>query len=89
MAPVGKRVGAVEEGEGGINGGGRRLDFGDGCMMQCADDALLSCTLETCMVLVTIVTPINSIKKKDKQIHIPETEKKKKQIGTYKIVMGM
>ena len=58
---------------------GMETDFtvSDGCTMHCADDALLSCTLETCMVLVTIVTPINSIKKKDKQIHIPETEKKK------------
>ena len=25
--------------------------FGNGCMMQCAHDVLLSCTLETCMVL--------------------------------------
>ena len=25
--------------------------WGDGCMMQCADGVLLSCTLEICMVL--------------------------------------
>lgn len=31
-------------------------------MMHCADDVFLSCTLETYMVLVTNVTPINSIK---------------------------
>ena len=30
--------------------------------MQCEDDVLLSCTLATCMVLPTNVTPMNSIK---------------------------
>ena len=30
-------------------------------MMQCADDVVQNCTLETCMVLLTNVTPINSI----------------------------
>ena len=30
---------------------GKRLCLGDGRMMQCADDVLLSCTLETYMVL--------------------------------------
>ena len=54
----------------GLGGGGRRgemgterdLDRGKGCMMQCADDVLMSCTLETYMGLQTNVTPINSIK---------------------------
>ena len=40
------------------------LGDGDGCTMQCVDNVLLSCTLETCMVLQTNVTPINSIKNK-------------------------
>lgn len=31
-------------------------------MMQYADDVLLSCTLETCMVLLTNIPPIYSIK---------------------------
>ena len=41
----------------------RDCAWGDGRMMQCADDVLLSCTLETYMVFETNVTPINSIKK--------------------------
>ena len=40
----------------------RDFTLGDGCTMQCADDVLVSCTLESCMVLGTNVTPINSIK---------------------------
>lgn len=36
-------------------GGGKRLLGGDGRMMHCVDDVLLSCTHETS-------TPINSIK---------------------------
>ena len=39
----------------------RDFAWGDGHMMQCADDVFLRCTLETCMVLSTNVTPINSI----------------------------
>ena len=27
------------------------------CTMQCADDALQNCTLETCLILLTNVTP--------------------------------
>ena len=44
----------------------RDFTLGSECRMQYAGDVLLSCTLETCMVLLTIVTPINSIKKKKK-----------------------
>ena len=40
----------------------RDFAWGDGCMMQYADDVLFSCTLEIYMVLQTNVTPINSIK---------------------------
>ena len=40
----------------GVGGGGqmrtdRHFACGDGHTMQCADDVLLSCTFETCMVL--------------------------------------
>ena len=42
----------------------RDLTLGDESMTQRADDGLQGCTLETCMVLATEVTPINSIKKK-------------------------
>ena len=38
------------------------LTLGGKCTMQHADDVLLSYTLETCMILLTNVTPINSIK---------------------------
>ena len=41
----------------------RDFAMDDGFAMQCEDDVLLSCTLETCMILWTNVTPINSIKK--------------------------
>ena len=40
---------------------GKRLCLEDGCMKQCADDVLLSYTLETCIVLLTNDTRINSI----------------------------
>lgn len=33
------------------------LTLGDGHTMQYADDALLSCALETCMVFLINVTP--------------------------------
>ena len=46
----------------------RELTLGSEPMVQCADDNLLSCTLETCMVLLTSVTPINSIREK-KSLH--------------------
>lgn len=34
-------------GEGRGTGGGKRLDFGQSGAMQCAEDVLFSCTLET------------------------------------------
>ena len=40
----------------------RDLIWGSERTMQCADDVLLTCTLETCMLLLTSVTLINSIK---------------------------
>ena len=44
-------------------GMGRDFIWDDGRMVQHSDDVLLSCTLETCMILQTNVTPINSISK--------------------------
>ena len=32
--------------------------------IQCTDDVLWNCAPETCIILLTSVTPINSIKKK-------------------------
>ena len=43
----------------------RELTWGDGLPMQCVDDVLLSCTLETCMFLQTNVIPINLNFKKE------------------------
>ena len=51
----------AEEGKGGINGDEKQLRFGQ-WVHDAVADALLSCTLETCMVLLTNITPINSIK---------------------------
>ena len=42
----------------------RDLTLGGEHTMWYADDTLQNCTLETCMVLLTNVTPINSIFKK-------------------------
>lgn len=51
------------------NGDEKRLTLGGECMMQYVDDTLLSSTLETCMVLLANVTPMNSINSiKTKQI---------------------
>ena len=41
---------------------GRDLTLGGEHTIECAGDVLKSCTLETCMFLLTNVTPINSIK---------------------------
>ena len=40
----------------------RYFAWGNGCTMHCEDGVSLSCTLETCIILQTSVTPINSIK---------------------------
>ena len=76
---------------GKLGGGGRRWgkggwveterDFvlGDGHTMQGADDIVLGCTLEACMVWGTNVTPINSIERR--KMHI----KQKYFTGVYSI----
>lgn len=53
----------------GVCGIGMESNFpwGGGDTMQCADDALLTCTLETYMVLQTSITPINSNRQTNKQ----------------------
>ena len=38
------------------------LTLGCECRMQYTGDVLQSCTFETCIILLTIVTSINSIK---------------------------
>lgn len=50
MARGKEEWGEGEDGKGGINGGGKRLDFGGEHTVQYADDELWSCTPETCMV---------------------------------------
>ena len=45
----------------GVEWGQKETALGDVCTLPWADDVLLSCTLETRMVLQTNVTPINSI----------------------------
>lgn len=53
----------VEVGTGRITGDGERLGtLGGGRTMQYADDVLLSCALEPCMVVLTNIIPINVIK---------------------------
>lgn len=54
----------VGQGRAGGNGDWKRLCLGrwvHNTVVQWADEVLLSCTLETCMVLQTNVAPINSI----------------------------
>ena len=58
----------MEVGKGGSMGMKRDLTLSGKCMMQYAD-VLLSCILETSVVLLTTVTPINSIKKKKSWCH--------------------
>lgn len=52
LKPVGQRWGEM----------GTKRDFawGGGHTMKCADDVLLSCTLQTCLLSQTNVIPINS-----------------------------
>ena len=59
-------------GKAGGMGTERDFAWGDGHTMQGADDVLLSCALETCLVLRTDVSPINSIKKK--RVHNQEKQ---------------
>ena len=63
---------------------GRDLTLAGELPMQFAGDGLDSCTVETCVVLLTSVTPINAMKKKfdilkNNKAGIPvKIEKKKK-----------
>ena len=56
------------EGKGEINGNGQRVDRdftrGDEHTMQCIHNMLYNCAPEICILLLTGVTPINSIKRK-------------------------
>ena len=53
----------VEECIGWVKGDGWRLDLGGEHTIQCTDDVLWKCAPESCLILLTSVTPINSIKK--------------------------
>ena len=59
-------MGKVEEGTGGINDDGRRLDLGGKHTIQYTDDMLSNCTPHTYIILLTSITPINLIKIKKK-----------------------
>ena len=45
----------------------RDLTWGGEHTIQCTDDVLQNCAPETCIILLTSVTPINSIKRKMKK----------------------
>ena len=53
----------VKVGLGGTEGDGRRFNLDGEHTMQYTNDVLENCTLETYMILLINVTPINSIKK--------------------------
>ena len=57
-------MGEVEEGKERINGDGRRLDLRGEHTAQCTDDVLWNYAPGTCIILLTIVIPINSTKRK-------------------------
>lgn len=58
-----QRERGLGRGKGGINGYGRSLDLGGAHTVQDIHDILWNCTLETYIILITSVTPINSILK--------------------------
>ena len=60
----GKGGGGGGEGERGINGDGRRLDVGGEHTLQCTDDVKPNCAPETCIILLSNVTLINSMKRR-------------------------
>ena len=52
----------VEEGVGVINVGGGRIDLHGEHTTSCIGDVLRNCAPESCIILLTSVTPINPIK---------------------------
>ena len=44
------------------------LTWGSEHIIQCTDDVLKNCALETCIILLTSDTPINSIKINNKGV---------------------
>ena len=48
----------------GRSGDGTRRDLGGEHTTQCTDDVLWNCASETCVILLTSVRPMNSIKRK-------------------------
>lgn len=59
-----KQVGEVAEGIEVKNGDRQRLDLGGEHAIQCTDDALQNYAPETCIIVLTGVTPINAIRRK-------------------------
>ena len=56
----------MEDDKGGINGEDGNLTWGGEYTIQCTDNVLWNCAPETCIILLTSVAPINSIKRKNK-----------------------
>ena len=51
----------------------RDLTWGSEHTIQCTDDVLWNCAPETCIILLTSVTPTHSIKRKLKAVEPDET----------------
>ena len=58
-------AGAGGAGHGGVNGDGRTPDLGSEHTAQCTDDVRWDCAPETCITVLTSVTPIHPIKRKN------------------------
>ena len=50
------------------------LTWGGEHTIQCTDDVLQNCELEICKILITNVTPIDSIKKEKKNFEMEKAE---------------
>ena len=59
-------MGELKECIGGINGDGRRRDWGGEHKIQCTEDVLRNYAPEACIIFLTSVTPIHLIKRKKK-----------------------
>ena len=59
-------AGGVEEGIGGINGEEGDMTWVVSTQIQCTSHVWWDCAAETCIILLTSVTPINSVKREKK-----------------------
>ena len=62
-----------EEGIGVVDGDGQRLAWGDEHTTQRTDEVLQNRAPDTCIILLTGVTPVNSIKSKTKLTQVHES----------------